>query len=77
MNNRVAAVHDVKKDFKCDICETTFNKKNNLNVHVATVHEGKKPFECDRCVCVSVYFTDFFRLLGHTTCQYNISIIRY
>ena len=25
-------------------------------------------------VCVSVYFTDFLELLGHTTCQYNISI---
>ena len=32
------------------------------------------------CVCVCVYpfiFYRFFRLLGHTTCQYNISIIRY
>ena len=29
------------------------------------------------CVYIRVFFYRFFRLLGHTTCQYNISNIRY
>ena len=42
MNNDVATVHEGKKQFKCDICNTKFGIKSDLNRHVATVHEGKK-----------------------------------
>ena len=40
---------DMKKPFKCNICDTSFTKKGNLKKHVASVHEGKKPFQCNIC----------------------------
>ena len=38
-----------RRDFKCIICDASFNLKSNLKVHIASVHEGKKPFKCNVC----------------------------
>ena len=35
--------------FKCDICQSCFSRKGNLNLHKRTVHENEKPFKCDIC----------------------------
>ena len=35
--------------FKCDVCDSIFKTKQNLERHVASVHEGRKPFKCDFC----------------------------
>ena len=43
------AVHEVKKPFKCDICDYSCSRKNHSNKHFATVHEGKEPIKCDIC----------------------------
>ena len=49
LNEHIASVHEGKKPFKCDKCESCFNLKKDLNVHVASVHEGNKPFQCKMC----------------------------
>ena len=54
------SVHEKKKDFKCDLCDSisyTLNgililfikEKSNTNHHIACVHEGLKPFKCKFC----------------------------
>ena len=47
MNTYVATVHEGKKPFKCDHCNSSFGIKRSLKRHIATIHEGKKPFKCD------------------------------
>ena len=50
LNEHVATVHEVRKQFECDICKIKcFAEKKTLNKHVLAVHEGKKPFNCDVC----------------------------
>ena len=43
LNVHFTAIHEGKKDFKCNRYEATFSYKH------ANVHEGKKPFECNIC----------------------------
>ena len=35
--------------FNCEICNKTFGRKGNLNVHFKTVHLKQKPYKCDHC----------------------------
>ena len=35
----VKIVHEGRKKFKCDICNSVFGHKYKLNTHVATVHD--------------------------------------
>ena len=35
--------------FACKLCESSFNRKLNLERHVENVHEGKKPYTCSTC----------------------------
>ena len=45
----VSRVREQKKQFKCDIFNTNFAQKGNLNIHVTKVHDGMKQFKCDIC----------------------------
>lgn len=38
-----------KHDFRCDLCEKTFNKVCYLTQHNKTFHTGDKPHKCGRC----------------------------
>ena len=35
----IATIHEGKKEFKCDICNSKFWQKGTLNQHVLKVHE--------------------------------------
>ena len=48
-NGDIQSVHEGKKPFKCNICDTGFSYKGHLNVHFESVHNGKKPFKCNIC----------------------------
>jgi hypothetical protein len=42
--------HTGSKPYKCNLCDNTFAKKENLTAHIRTVHEGKRgDFKCDKC----------------------------
>ena len=49
IKNHTDSVHERKKPFKCNICDTTFTQKGVMKQHVVSVHEGKKPFQCTIC----------------------------
>ena len=49
LNKHIASVHEGKKSFNCEKCESCFDLKKDLTVHIASVHEGKKPFKCEIC----------------------------
>ena len=38
-----------KKHFQCNICESRFSQKSNLNTHVRSVHEKISSFKCIIC----------------------------
>ena len=45
----IDTVHEGKRPFKCDTCQTTFSHRTGLNRHVENIHEKNKPFRCDIC----------------------------
>jgi hypothetical protein len=62
MKTQIAAVHEEKKSFKCDICDCNFFRKDEMKFHVASVHEGRKPFKYDIC---DKSFTQKSRMKSH------------
>lgn len=38
-----------ERTFKCDQCDSTFKRKDTLNVHIQVVHDGHKKYKCDLC----------------------------
>ena len=38
----IANIHEGKKPFKCDICDTKFARKSHLKNHITSVHEQLK-----------------------------------
>ena len=42
-----ATIHEEKKPFKFDICDSMYTVKHNLDYQISLVHEGKKPYKCD------------------------------
>ena len=44
----VKSVHGGKKPFKCDVCDTAFSAKQDVDRHIKSVHEGRK-FKCNEC----------------------------
>jgi uncharacterized Zn-finger protein len=44
-----SAVHEGKKVFQCNVCNSGFKHKTSLFRHIDTVHEKKKPFKCTVC----------------------------
>ena len=49
MKTHIESVHEIKKPFKCDICEYRCSQKNDMKRHIESVHEKKEPFKCDIC----------------------------
>ena len=37
------------KDIKCKLCEETFDKNSDLEVHIKTCHEESESHECEDC----------------------------
>ena len=50
------SVHDLR--FKCSICDDTFKKPLELQLHVSKKHEGKEPFNCSICNVTFLYKED-------------------
>ena len=42
-------VHEMKKDFNCDLCSFTTSYKKSLIQHIDTIHEKKRDFKCSMC----------------------------
>ena len=49
ITNHKMSVHEVKRNFTCDICEKSFFFAKDLKKHYLSVHDKLKPYECDRC----------------------------
>eukprot|EP01083_Nonionella_stella_P311678 1112088_1 len=45
------AIQFTKKhqQFDCEICDTSFGEKANLQCHAKTIHEKNRTFSCDLC----------------------------
>ena len=42
------SVHEKKKPFRCEICDNSYSRKDNMTQHVLTVHENKN-IKCRIC----------------------------
>ena len=42
LKGHIAAVHEGKRPFVCDSCDSTFATNDGLKTHTEMVHEGKK-----------------------------------
>ena len=67
LNRHVEPVHEGKKSFKCNVCDTAFSEKSKLNGHIESVHEGKKPFKCNDCGAA----------FSQMQCGYSLSMLYY
>ena len=56
----IEAVHQGRKDYKCNVCRKLISHKGNMEAHVRLVHDGEKPFECDRCEHRPITIKRFF-----------------
>ena len=43
------SIHDERKTYKCDLCDSKFKSKCFLKYHTESVHIGIKPFQCENC----------------------------
>ena len=59
MKRHVAAVHEGKKPFKCEICTYRSSKKLDMNGHVATVHKVKNKLEGKEAWNVKIEIIEF------------------
>ena len=48
LNKHIIEVHDGKQDWRCDICNISFNTKKILKGH-EKIHEGKRTHQCPSC----------------------------
>ena len=52
LENHIRKVHlniPISKNFVCNICGSTYNKKGHLKMHISSIHENLKPFKCEHC----------------------------
>ena len=48
-SEKFVAVHEGRKPFKCDVCNSNFAHKGDVTNHRTLVHDGKRSFKCDVC----------------------------
>lgn len=41
--------HSDNRNFKCNICDKSFNYKRILQSHIQSVHQNLRPFDCSFC----------------------------
>ena len=39
----------IGNNFKCEICEKTFQNNRNIKRHITSAHEGKEPYNREIC----------------------------
>ena len=49
LRKHILEAHDGKQEWRCDVCNSVWKRKENLRAHVAQVHEKNKPFKCSFC----------------------------
>ena len=49
LNKHIESVHEGKKQFQYNVCNTSFSRTGHLNGDIVSVHEGKKPFKFNDC----------------------------
>ena len=42
-------MHEGKKPFECELCDSKFMTRPKPNMHIDALHEGKKRFDCKDC----------------------------
>ena len=41
----IYSVHEGKKPFKCQLCDSSYSENSRLTIHVRTQHDKKKPYK--------------------------------
>ena len=49
LKGHIQWVHEGKKPFKCNTCDSSCSQKCEPNRHNESVHEEKKTFKCNSC----------------------------
>ncbi len=44
-----SSVHERKKEFQCNGCDSSFARNSHLKEHISSVHKIKKTFQCNKC----------------------------
>ena len=55
MKSHLHSVHEGKKPFKCDICDTCLSNARDLKKHIDSVHEGEKPVRVNSSTFSNIY----------------------
>ena len=48
-SNPMAVFREIKKIYKCNICNVNFTENGSLKRHLVSIHEWKLPFYCKIC----------------------------
>lgn len=52
LENHIRKVHlnlPLTRDYVCNICGATYNKKGHLKMHISSIHENLRPHKCEHC----------------------------
>ena len=52
LDNHIRKVHlnlPLTRDYVCNICGATYNKRGHLKMHISSVHENLRPHKCEHC----------------------------
>ena len=52
------SVHEGKKRFKCEACEYSTSRGNDMSRHVERIHKGKRQFNSDKSLELSTMIQD-------------------
>ncbi|XP_046543705.1 zinc finger protein 235-like isoform X1 [Haliotis rubra] len=57
--------HTGERPYKCDLCDQTFFRGDDLKYHRTTRHSGVKPFRCNACGMTFAWAKDLERHMKH------------